>query len=90
MEHGIEHSGTQAMDDPSIDSTVHLERFVSADTAARFVSVTRRELLAMARRGIQGAYPLDPTRRRKTWVFLLSELAEAIKSGVEGPNCKPP
>jgi fructose/tagatose bisphosphate aldolase len=78
------------MDDPSIDQTVQLERFVSADEAARFVSVTRRELLAMARRGIHGAYPLDPTRTRKTWVFLLSELAAAIKSGVEDPKSKPP
>jgi hypothetical protein len=57
------------------------ESFVSADEAARFVSVQRRELLAMARRGVRGAYPLDPTRKRKTWVFLLSELAVAIKNG---------
>jgi hypothetical protein len=71
------------MEHPSIDPPVQLEPFVSADEAARFVSVTRRELLAMARRGVRGAYPLDPTRKRKTWVFLLSELAAAIKSGIK-------
>jgi hypothetical protein len=69
------------MENFSIDTTVQLEPFVSADEAARFVSITRRELLTMARRGVRGAYPLDATRKRKTWVFLLSELATAIKSG---------
>jgi hypothetical protein len=70
------------METSSGDPNVQLEPFVSADEAARFVSVTRRELLAMARRGVRGAYPLDPTRKRKTWVFLLSELSAAIKSGI--------
>lgn len=69
------------MENSSIDPKIQLEPFVSADEATRFVSVTRRELLAMARRGVRGAYPLDPARKRKTWVFLLSELAAAIKSG---------
>ena len=63
------------------DWAEQLEPFASADEAARFVSIERRELLAMARRGVKGAYPLDPTRLRKTWVFKLSELAAAITSG---------
>jgi hypothetical protein len=61
------------------DSTlVTLERFVSADEAARFLSVKRRYLLDLARRGIAGAYPLGSGRKRKTWVFRLSELSAAI------------
>ena len=53
------------------------EPFVSAETAAQFLSVTRRHLLAMARRGLPGAHPLG-TGTRKIWVFRLSELADAI------------
>jgi hypothetical protein len=54
------------------------EPFVCAQEAAEFLSVTRRYLLTLARRGICGAYPLGTGRRRKTWVFRLSELAAAI------------
>ena len=34
------------------------EPFVSADEAARFLSIKRRFLLSLARRGIAGAYTL--------------------------------
>jgi hypothetical protein len=34
------------------------EPFVSADVAAKFVGITRRFLLDLARMGIHGAYPL--------------------------------
>jgi len=54
------------------------EPFVSAEEAVRFVPVKRRHLLALARKGISGAYPIDPQARRKRWVFRLSELAAAI------------
>ena len=54
------------------------ERFVSADAAARFLSVTRRYVLELARRGIAGAYALGTGTKRKVWVFRLSELAESI------------
>jgi hypothetical protein len=53
------------------------EPFVSADEAAQFLSVSRF-LLALARRGINGAYPLGTGECRRTWVFRLSELAAAI------------
>jgi hypothetical protein len=56
------------------------EPFVSAEKAADFVDLRPRHLLALARRGIAGAYPLDPTAKRKVWRFLLSELAAAIKA----------
>jgi hypothetical protein len=53
-----------------MEHTVHdqsepLEPFASAEEAARFLSIERRELLSMARRGMRGAYPLDPTRKRE-------------------------
>jgi len=54
------------------------EPFVPAEEAARFMGVTRRLLLTLARRGIGGAYPLGTGRQRKIWVFRLSELGNAI------------
>ena len=56
------------------------EPFVSADEAAEFLSIDRRFLLALARRGIAGAYPLGTGECRRTWVFRLTELAAAIAS----------
>ena len=54
------------------------EPFVSADAAAMFLSVTRRYVLELARRGIHGAYALGTGTKRKIWVFRLSELAAAV------------
>jgi hypothetical protein len=54
------------------------EPFVSADAAARFLSVTRRHVLELARRGIAGAYAPGTGNERKLWVFRLSELAAAV------------
>jgi len=56
--------------------------FVWVTNGMRIPSIERRELLSMARRGMRGAYPLDPTRKRKTWVFLKSELSATIKAGI--------
>jgi hypothetical protein len=57
-----------------------LEPFASTDEAAKFLGIRRRELLALARRGIAGAYPLGTGTQRHIWVFRLSELASAITS----------
>lgn len=57
------------------------EPFVSAEEAVKFVPVKRRHLLALARKGIAGAYPLDPASKRKIWIFRVSELVEAITGG---------
>jgi hypothetical protein len=54
------------------------ERFVSADEAARFLSVTRRYVLELARNGLAGAYPIGTGSQRKVWIFRLSELAQAV------------
>ncbi|MGO9302457.1 MAG: hypothetical protein ACLP3R_01985 [Candidatus Korobacteraceae bacterium] len=54
------------------------EPFVSADVAAKFLGVTRRMLLSMARMGIAGAYPIGTGNVRKHWIFRLSELTSTI------------
>jgi hypothetical protein len=54
------------------------EPFVSAEEGARFLSVSRRYLLDLARNGLAGAYALRTGTQRKFWVFRLSELANAI------------
>ena len=55
------------------------EPFVSAEEAARFLSVKRRYLLALARGGLAGAYAIGTGTMRKVWVFRLSELATAVE-----------
>jgi hypothetical protein len=78
------------MIDPSpCGSDARLETFASAETAAKHLSIKRREVLAMARRGVKGAYPLDPKRKRKTWIFRLSELTMAITQGDTIASCSP-
>lgn len=57
------------------------ERFVSADEAARFLSITKRHLLALARKGIAGAYAVGTGTTRRLWVFRLSELSAAVLEG---------
>ena len=54
------------------------ESFVPAGIAARFLGIRRRFLLDLARAGLAGAYPLGTGKKRKTWVFRLSELSSAI------------
>ena len=61
-----------------IRGLLHDEPFVSADEAAKFLSVKRRYLLSLARRGMAGAYPLGTGTKRKIWVFRLSELAISV------------
>ena len=58
-----------------------LERFVDADEAAKFLSITRRRVLELARSGKLPAHPVgDGTRR--VWRFRLSELANALIKNV--------
>ena len=65
-----------AMNSPSF------EPYVDADVAARHLSVTRKQLLGLARRGLIRSYPVDPTRRRKTYRFKLGELDEDLRKGL--------
>jgi hypothetical protein len=54
------------------------EPFVSAEVAAKFIGVSRRFLLSLARKGIAGAYAIGVGDFRKRWIFRLSELEGAI------------
>lgn len=51
-----------------------LESFVDAETAARFLGITRRTLLQKVRAGKIPGHALDPDARKKEWRFKLSEL----------------
>jgi len=62
-----------------------LERFVDADTAASFCSITRRQLLMLARSGAIPAYPASLGSSRKQWRFRLSDLAAAMTRGLKKP-----
>jgi hypothetical protein len=55
------------------------ERFVDADEAANFLSLTRRRVLDMARAGKLSGHPIGDGARC-VWRFRLSELAAAITS----------
>ena len=56
------------------------EPFVDADAVASFLSVERRQVLQMARRGIIPAHPLigQGNGARCMWRFRLSEVADAV------------
>jgi predicted DNA-binding transcriptional regulator AlpA len=53
------------------------ERFVDADEAAKFLSLTRRRVLDLARARRLPGHPLGNGARR-VWRFRLSEIAAAI------------
>jgi hypothetical protein len=59
--------------------TRDLERFVDADRASEFLSLTRRRILELARSGKLPGHPVGDGRRR-VWRFRLSELANAVSS----------
>ena len=66
------------------------ERFVSAQVAADYLSISRRFLLQRAREGMAGAYAINPEKIRKTWVFKLSELAMVLDPKMYDPLRRSP
>jgi hypothetical protein len=58
-----------------------LESFVDADEAARFLSLTRRRILELARAHRLPGHPIGDGARR-VWRFRLSELASAVTRNV--------
>ena len=54
------------------------EAFQKRDAAGFAILAARRFLLALARKGLPGAYPIGTGEVRKLWVFRLSELSSAI------------
>lgn len=68
--------GSLGLTDPV--SPYQLERFVDANAVAEHLSVTRRQILQMTRRGIIPGHPIDPTVGRKQWRYKLSEVDVAL------------
>jgi hypothetical protein len=60
------------------DPRAKTEPFVSAQEAAKFLSIKRPFLLALARRGIAGSYPIGTGDCRRRWVFRITELDAAV------------
>ena len=65
-----------------------LESFVSAERAAEFLAMSRKTILALARKGYLPGHPIGQGVR-KTWKFRLSELdhwmrTELISCGDQG------
>jgi hypothetical protein len=56
-----------------------LESFVDADQAAKFLYLSRRRILDLARAGKLPGHPIGDGSRR-VWRFRLTELAAAIAS----------
>lgn len=63
-------------------SVEQYERFVDADEAAAFLSITRRRVLDLARARQLPGHPIG-SGARHVWRFRVSELASAL---VEGPR----
>jgi hypothetical protein len=57
------------------------EGYVDADAVAAFLSVERRQVLEMTRKGIIPAHPLGTGRSRRIWRYKLSEVDAAVVSG---------
>jgi excisionase family DNA binding protein len=55
-----------------------MEGFVTAHEAARFLAITKRRVLELAREGQLPAHPIG-NGERKTWRFRLSELADSLQ-----------
>ena len=55
------------------------ERFVDSQTAAKFLSISQKWILLLARQGEIPAYPLGQGQQRSIWRFRLSELAKAME-----------
>ena len=80
MRRAISHS-----DLPDIDSRgfqrITQEGYVDADAVAAFLSVERRQVLEMTRKGIIPAHPLGTGRTRRIWRYKLSEVDATVVSG---------
>lgn len=64
-----------------------LEPFVSAEKVAEFLDVAKREVLRLTRIGRIPGVPVDPTVKRRTWRYRLSEVDAAMGAA---PNRKQP
>jgi excisionase family DNA binding protein len=67
------------------ESISHLEPFVSAERAAEFLAMSRKTLLALARKGYLPGHPVSQGVR-KTWKFRLSELDQWMRAELMAPR----
>jgi excisionase family DNA binding protein len=58
------------------------EPFVTANEVAEHLKITRRQVLEMARKNQLPAHPVSFGSRRKMWRFKLTEVDQAIASGM--------
>jgi len=58
------------------------EHFVDPNALAEHLSVTRRQVLEMTRRGIIPGHPLGIGTGRRVWRYKISEVETALASGV--------
>ena len=65
-----------------------IESFVDANAVAKFLCVSRRQVLELARAGKIPAHPLLGSRH-KLWRFKLSEVDAAVASGTGKPFAPP-
>jgi len=68
--------------------TDEIEPFVDADAVAEFLSITRREVLKLTRRGTITGYPISGSRR-KTYKYRLSVIAEEM-TAITRSTCRVP
>jgi hypothetical protein len=61
------------------------EPFVDAQAVAHFLSINRRQVLEMTRRGLIPGHPLGIGTSRRIWRFKLSEVDAAVASGAREP-----
>jgi Helix-turn-helix domain len=65
------------------------EPYVTADDIAAHLKITRRQVLEMTRRGLFPAHPLGVGKCRRVWRYKISEVENAIASGVRKPASTP-
>jgi hypothetical protein len=54
------------------------EPFIDAASAAKFLCMSRKHVLFLARTGVIPAHTLPTGKARRTWLFRVSELAAAV------------
>ena len=64
------------------------ERFVDANALAQHLSVTRRQVLEMTRRGIIPGHPLGIGTNRKVWRYKISEVEAALAARAYNPRLR--
>lgn len=54
------------------------EPFVDVETIAQHLRLTKRQVLKLVRKGSVPAHAIDPSARRKTWRFKVSEVDKVM------------